>query len=105
MYAVIKVGGKQYRVSEGEILEIDKIEKKPGEKIELDQVLLLVDKAEVQIGQPLLSGAKVTAKVLDQIKGKKIRIARYKAKVRYRRVKGFRPQLTKIIIEKISKNE
>lgn len=105
MYAVIKVGGKQYRVSEGEILEIDKIEKKPGEKIELDQVLLLVDKAEVQIGQPLLSGAKVTAKVLDQIKGKKIRIARYKAKVRHRRVKGFRPQLTKIIIEKISKNE
>lgn len=101
MYAVAKIGGKQYKVSEGETLEIDRIDKNPGEKIKFDQVLLLVDGSSVQIGQPILPGAKVVAEVLDQIKGDKIRVARFKAKVRYRRVKGFRPQLTRVKIEKI----
>lgn len=104
MYAVIKAGGKQYKVSEGEILQIDKLQKNPGEKIEFDQVLLLVEDGKVQIGQPFLSGVKVTGKIVEQIKGEKIRIARYKAKVRYRRVKGFRPLLTRVKIEKIVAN-
>lgn len=101
MYAVIKIGGKQYKISEGETLEIDKIDKKPGEEIEFPQVLLLVDGNNIQIGQPNLSEVKVTAKVLEQIKGEKIRVARFKAKVRYRRVKGFRPLITRVKIEKI----
>ncbi|MBI4999774.1 50S ribosomal protein L21 [Candidatus Gottesmanbacteria bacterium] len=90
MYAVIKTGGKQYKVFEGEILEIDKLQKNPGEQIEFGEVLLVVKNGEVKIGQPTVPGTKVTAKILEQIKGKKIRIARFKAKVRYRRVKGFR---------------
>lgn len=105
MYAVIKTGGKQYRVSEGDLLEIDKIEKKPGEKFEFDQVLLSVDGDKVQIGQPNLSGVKVVGEVTEQIKGEKIRVARFKAKVRYRRVKGFRAKLTRVKIEKIATTE
>ncbi|MBI5465162.1 50S ribosomal protein L21 [Candidatus Gottesmanbacteria bacterium] len=101
MYAVIKIGGKQYKVFEGEILEIDKLQKNPGEQIEFGEVLLVVKNGEVKIGQPTVPGTKVTAKILEQIKGKKIRIARFKAKVRYRRVKGFRPLLTRVKIEKI----
>jgi len=101
MYAVFKTGGKQYKVSEGEILEIDKLPKNPGEEIEFGEVLLVVDNGEVKIGQPTVPDVKVIAKVLEQIKGKKIRVARFKAKVRYRRVKGFRPLLTKIQIKKI----
>lgn len=102
MYAVVKISGKQYRVSQGDILMVDKLPSPVGEKIDLSEVLLMVDDGNIQIGQPRVSGAKITAKVLEQLKGEKIRIARFKAKVRYRRVKGFRPLLTKIQIEKIS---
>ena len=101
MYAVIKTGGKQYKVSEGEILEIDKIEGKKDQKIDFSDVLLVADGDKVEIGQPMVLEAKVTAKIIDQVKGEKIRVARFKSKVRYRKVKGFRAQLTKVQIEKI----
>lgn len=103
MYAVIKASGKQYRVTEGEVVNIDKIEGKEGDKIDFPEVLLVVDGEKVQIGQPTVTSVKVTAKILAQFKGEKIRVARFKAKVRYRRVKGFRPLLTKVQIEKIGK--
>ncbi len=105
MYAVVKIGNTQYRVTEGENLDIDRLEKKPGDKIEFSEVLLVVNDKKSFIGQPLVSGAKVTALVLDQISGEKIRIARFKAKSRHRRVQGFRSKLTKIKIGKISLNE
>ena len=101
MYAVIKTGGKQYKVSEGEILEIDKIEGKADQKIDFSDVLLVADGDKVEIGQPMVPEAKVTAKIIDQVQGEKIRVARFKSKVRYRKVKGFRAQLTKVQIEKI----
>ena len=101
MYAVIKTGGKQYKVSEGEILEIDKIEGKKDQKIDFSDVLLVADGDKVEIGQPMVLEAKVTAKIIDQVQGEKIRVARFKSKVRYRKVKGFRAQLTKVQIEKI----
>ncbi len=101
MYAVIKTGGKQYKVSEGEILEIDKIEGKADQKIDFSDVLLVADSDKAEIGQPLVTGAKVEAKIIDQVKGEKIRVARFKSKVRYRKVRGFRAQLTKVQIEKI----
>lgn len=101
-YVVIKTSGRQYKVAEGDELEIDKIEGEKGKSITFEEVLLLVDEGKVKIGQPLVKGAKVKAKILDQVKGKKIRVATYKAKSRYRRVKGFRPLLTKIKIEKIA---
>lgn len=101
MYAVIKTGGKQYKVAEGEILDIDKVEGKKDQKIDFNDVLLVCDGDKVEIGQPQVPGAKVTAKIIDQIKGEKIRVARFKSKVRYRKVRGFRAQLTKVQIEKI----
>lgn len=100
-YAVIKTGGKQYRVSAGDIIEVDKLPVEKDSPVIFNQVLLLFCDDEVKIGTPTVSGATVKAKVLEQKKGKKIRVAKFKAKSRYRRVMGFRPQLTKIKIEKI----
>ncbi len=101
-YAVIKIGGKQYRVSPGDIIEVDKLAVEKDSQVIFDQVLLLVSDKDVKIGTPTVSGAAVKALVLEQKKGKKIRVAKFKAKARYRRVMGFRSQLTKIKIEKIS---
>lgn len=99
-YAVIKSGGKQYRVSEGDIIEVDKLEVKEDQVI-FDNVLLLVSDDSVQIGKPFIIDAKVKAKLLEQKKGEKIRVAKFKSKVRYRRVTGFRAMLSKVQIEKI----
>ena len=101
-YAVIQINGRQHRVSEGEELAVDKIEGKKGKKLTFDQVLLIVDGKKRQIGNPLVKKAKVTGEIIDQFKDKKIRVATYKAKSRYRRVKGHRTHLTKIKIKKIS---
>lgn len=100
-YAVIKTGGKQYRVAEGTILKLDKLEAEPKSRIEFQDVLLVVDNGQVLIGQPLVPKAKVTAEVLEQVLGEKIRVAKFRAKTRYRRVRGFRPRLTRVKIEKI----
>ena len=100
-FAVIKTNGRQYKVQEGDELEIDKIDTKKGANITFDQVLLLVTGKKVMIGQPLVSGATVEGKILSHYKGKKVRVATYKAKSRYRRVKGFRARLTRVKIEKI----
>jgi len=97
-YAVVRIGGKQYKVSKGDILEVDKQDAKPNEQVILDDVLLFAFNRETKIGNPRVSGVKVKAKVLEQKKGKKIRVAKFKAKVRYRRVMGFRPQLTRLEI-------
>jgi large subunit ribosomal protein L21 len=99
-YAVIKTGGKQYRVSEGDIIEVDKLEVKEDQVV-FDEVLLLVTDDAVQIGKPFIQDAKVKAKLLEQKKGEKIRVAKFKSKVRYRRVAGFRAMLSKVQIEKI----
>lgn len=101
-YAVVKISGTQYLVEEGNQLVVDKLPQKEGDKIELAEVLLLVDENKVSLGQPMVKGAKVLAKVLKQAKGEKIRVAKFKAKSRYRRVAGFRPQLTSLKIEKIA---
>lgn len=101
-YAVLKTGGKQYRVSEGQVLEVEKLNKKPKERVDFSEVLLLVNEGDRQIGKPQVEGVKVEAEVLEQIKGPKIRVAKFKAKVRYRRVRGHRQSLTRVKIEKIS---
>ena len=101
-YAVVKIGGSQYLVAEGDEMVINKLPNKEGEKIEISDVLLLVDGAKVSIGQPFLEKAKVTAEVLKHFQGEKIRIAKFKAKTGYRRVRGFRPQLTSLKIQKIA---
>lgn len=100
-YAVVKIGGSQYKVAEGDEFEVEKIEGEKGNSIELKEVLLLVKEGKVKIGKPYLPGVKVKGKILDQIKSPKIRVATYKAKSRYRSVKGHRKLLTRIKIEKI----
>lgn len=100
-YAIIKITGSQCKVSEGDEIEVDKIEGEKGSPLSFEEVLLLVDDKKIRVGQPLVKGIKVKAKIIDQTKGKKIRVATYKSKSRYRRVKGSRRPLTKIKIEKI----
>jgi large subunit ribosomal protein L21 len=98
MFAVIKTGGKQYKVKQRETLRIEKIAGNVGDKVEFDEVLLLADEEgnDVKIGKPLLSGAKVSAEVLEQGRAKKVSIIKYKPKVRYRRKTGHRQMFTKV---------
>lgn len=97
-YAIIANGGKQYKVTEGQVLELDKLPVEPGSEYTLDKVLMTVDGDNVSLGKPYLENVTVTAKVLEQTKGDKIRVSKYKAKAKYRRTTGFRASLTKVEI-------
>ena len=100
MSAIIKTGGKQYVVEEGKVISIEKLDVEEGAEVTFDEVLL-VSGDDVKIGQPNVAGAKVTGKVLEQGKERKIRIFKYKAKSNYRRRQGHRQPFTKVKIEKI----
>ena len=78
MYAVIKTGGKQYRVSEGETLKVEKLEVEPGKKVTFDEVLMIADGDKVQVGSPHVTKASVDAKVISQDKGKKVHILKFR---------------------------
>lgn len=104
-YAVIRTGGKQYKVKEGDIIEVDRLPVEKDKEIVFDDALLRVRDGQIEIGTPILLDVRVKARVLDQIKGEKIQIAKFKAKVRYRRAMGFRPMLTRVKIEKIESRE
>ena len=104
-YAVFKTGGKQYKVSEGDIIEIDKLPLEKNSQVEFDQILLCVSDGKIVIGEPFLKDIRVVGKVLDQVKGEKIRVAKFKAKARYRRVTGFRARLTSVQIEEIGEKK
>jgi len=101
-YVILQMNGSQYLVSKGEELDIDKIKGKEGEIIKIKDVLLVKANSKIKVGQPTLPKSQVEAKIIKHFKGNKIRVATYRAKSRYRRVKGFRPQLTRIKITKIS---
>lgn len=101
-YAIIRSGGKQYKVVEGGFVEVDKIDLDEGKDFAFEEVLLVSDDGVAKIGQPQVKGASVSGKIVAQVKGDKIRVAKFKAKARYRRVQGFRSQLTRIKIEKIT---
>ncbi len=102
MYAIIKTGGKQYKVSEGDSVYIEKLDAAEGDSVTFETVLSVVDGDTVKIGTPVVEGAKVTAKVEKNGKDKKIRVFKYKAKSNYRRRMGHRQPFTKVVIEKIS---
>ena len=102
MYAIIKTGGKQYKVSEGDVLFIEKLDAEVGAEVTFDEVLTVVDDSDVKVGKPFVEGAKVVAKVEAQGKGKKIRIFKYKAKSNYRRRQGHRQPFTKVTVTKIA---
>jgi large subunit ribosomal protein L21 len=101
VYAVIKTGGKQYRVSPGDSVEVEKLPYEVGEQIELDQVLLVGNGSGVKIGRPLVKGAKVKATVTRQAKGRKIIVFKYRPSKRYRRKKGHRQHYTRLHIDEI----
>jgi large subunit ribosomal protein L21 len=103
MNAVIKTGGKQYRVSEGDKLNVETLLGEPGEEFQLGQVLMIHDGDAVEIGKPLLEGAKVTAKVIEHGRGDKIKIVKFKRRKHYRRQMGHRQNYTRIEIMGISK--
>ena len=103
-YAVVKTGGKQYKISEGDILEIERLSADDKEKITLDDVLLYTADGAVRVGTPTVTGITIRASILGQTKGKKIRVAKFKAKARYRRVAGHRQSLTKIKIDSIEES-
>lgn len=100
-YAIIATGGKQYRVSEGDEVLVEKLDIAEGEKVVFDQVLAVIKKGELVVGTPMVSGAKVTGKVVEHGKGDKILVFKYKAKSNYRRRQGHRQPFTKVVIEKI----
>lgn len=101
MYAVIKTGGKQYRVKEGDLLEIEKLGAEKGQKINFDQVFLIEDEGRVLVGTPVVENAVVRAEVVENYKGEKVLIFKKKRRKQYRRTKGHRQELTKVRIEKI----
>ncbi|HLG73100.1 MAG TPA: 50S ribosomal protein L21 [Chloroflexota bacterium] len=101
-YAVIKTGGKQYTVSAGQVLEVEKLDVEAGSEIELNQVLMVSDEGTVKTGKPLVEGAKVTARVLAQDRDKKIVVFKYKPKKRYRRKTGHRQSITRLAIKEIT---
>jgi len=101
MYAVIKTGGKQYKVAEGETLKIEKLELEPGNKVIFNEVLMVGDGENVQIGSPLVKKASVEAKVISQGKGKKINILKFKRRKHSMKQQGHRQLFTEIQIGKI----
>jgi len=103
MFAVIQAGGKQFEVKEGQELKIEKVEKEIGENIEFEALLIADEEGtDIKVGTPLVSGAKITAKIIEHGRTKKVPIIKYKPKVRYRRNVGHRQPFTKIKIEKIT---
>ncbi len=101
MYAVIKTGGKQYKVSEGEVLRVEKLNAEVNDKIELAEVLLVSTNGDIKVGTPVVQGAKVLATVLSQGKGDKVINFKYKPKTGYHRTKGHRQLFTEIQINSI----
>lgn len=103
MYAVVVTGGKQYRVSEGDVVYVEKLNAEVESTVELNDVLVVSkDNGELVVGKPVVEGAKVTAKVLAQGKDKKVIVFKYKRKKDYRRKQGHRQAYTKLQIEKIN---
>ena len=102
MQAIIVTGGKQYNVSEGDTLFIEKLPVEAGDAVTFDQVLAIVDGENTKFGAPVVEGAEVEAKVVNNGKGKKIRVFKYKAKKGYHKRQGHRQPYTKVEIGKIS---
>ena len=102
MYAVIQIGGKQYKVAEGDELKVEKIDGKPDEEIRVDKILLIEDGKNIKLGRPHLAGAVCICKILSQEKDKKKKVYKYKRRKDSARTKGHRQFLTKVKVEKIT---
>ena len=103
MFAVIETGGKQYLIQTGDTLKIEKLEAEVGKDVIFDKVLLLAgaDGKDVKIGTPYLEGVSIVAEVEEQGRSKKVRVVKFKRKVRYKRVHGHRQHFTKVKVKKV----
>lgn len=101
MYAIVESGGRQYRAEVGHTFSVEKLPCEVGEQIEMN-VLLLSNDEDIRVGQPLVDGASVTATVVDQYKGKKIFVWKYRPRKRYRRRQGHRQEYTRLRIDEIN---
>ncbi len=101
MYAVIETGGKQYRVQEGDVVTIEKLNVEAGDKVTFDKVLVLAEEEGLKVGTPYVEGAAVTGEVVENGKGKKVVIFKYKAKKDYRKKQGHRQPYTMVKIESL----
>ena len=102
MYAIIRTGGKQYQIAEGDRLRVEKLTGEVGDTVELNDVLMIADGEAVKVGQPVVEGAKVTAKIVEQGKDKKIIVFKKKRRQGYSRKKGHRQLFTALEIQGIS---
>ncbi len=105
IYAIIETGGKQYRVSPGQSIDVERLDVAEGDTVDLDRVLLIADGDRVTVGAPTVEGAKVVATSQGEGKGKKIIVFKYKPKVRYRKKTGHRQLYTRLVIDKIVEPE
>ncbi len=102
MYAVIKTGGKQYRVAQGDRLRVETLSATEGDTVELTEVLMVADGDDVKVGAPLLEGAKVAAKVVAHGRGKKVKIVKFRRRKHHRKQMGHRQNYTEVEIESIN---
>jgi large subunit ribosomal protein L21 len=102
VYAVIMTGGKQYRVCEGDVIQVEKLEAEQGAPVEFKDVLLVKTEAKTFIGQPIVEGASVTGILESQGKNEKVLVFKYKKKKQYRRTRGHRQQHSEVRIDKIN---
>lgn len=102
MFAIVRIGNKQYKVAPKDVIVVDKVDGNVGDSLDFTDVLLFQNDKKVTVGKPVIKGAKVTAKILGQEKGEKIEVRRFKSKVRYRRKTGFRASLTRLEITGVS---
>ncbi|MDH3665087.1 MAG: 50S ribosomal protein L21 [Alphaproteobacteria bacterium] len=102
MYAVIKTGGKQYRVAAGDVIKVEKLDGEVGSSVDFDQVLMVGDGDDAKIGTPVIDGAKVSAEVLEQGKGDKVLVFKKKRRKNYRRTRGHRQHQTVLRISDIA---
>ena len=105
IYAIIETGGKQYKVSPGQTIDVERLDVAEGNTVELDRVLLIADDDKVTVGTPIVDGAKVIATSQGEGKGKKIIVLKYKPKVRYCKKTGHRQLYTRLTIDKIVEPE
>lgn len=101
-FAVIELAGTQLKVREGKQYEVKKLSGNKGDKIEIENVLMIVEGDDRKIGEPYIKDAKVTLEITSQKKGEKVKVFKYKAKSRYRRSYGHRPSITRVLVKKIS---
>jgi large subunit ribosomal protein L21 len=102
MYAVFRTGGKQYRASEGDRLRVERLDAEVGDSVEFDEILLIGQGADIQVGVPLVNGGKVTGKVMAQGRGKKIDVVKFKRRKNYKRHYGHRQHYTEVEITAIA---